>query len=64
MDEENIEKILEERKYMKFRLIVQGIIIGLLVGIVIVLNRILITKFSDVFKKFYLWGNKGIILLF
>ncbi|MBS5936761.1 ClC family H(+)/Cl(-) exchange transporter [Clostridium sp.] len=64
MDEENIAKILEERKHMKFRLIIQGLIIGLLVGIVIVLNRILITKFTAVFKKFYLWGNKGIVNIF
>ncbi|MDU7362260.1 MAG: ClC family H(+)/Cl(-) exchange transporter [Clostridium sp.] len=46
---------------MKFRLIIQGIIIGLITGGVIVLNRLGINKLYSVFIKFYAWGNKGIV---
>lgn len=46
---------------MKFRLIIQGIIIGLITGIVIVLNRISINKLNTLFIWLYSWGNKNII---
>jgi H+/Cl- antiporter ClcA len=58
---EKIKDILLQRKNMKFRLIIQGIIIGLITGGVIVLNRLGINKLYSVFIKFYAWGNKGIV---
>lgn len=61
MEEENIKDILVKRKNMKFRLIIQGIIIGLITGGIIVLNRIFIKKLSSMFLDLYLWGNKGLI---
>ncbi|EOR20815.1 hypothetical protein A500_15325 [Clostridium sartagoforme AAU1] len=61
MEEENIKDILIKRKNMKFRLIIQGIIIGLITGGIIVLNRIFIKKLSSIFLDLYLWGNKGLI---
>ncbi|GAA0817318.1 ClC family H(+)/Cl(-) exchange transporter [Clostridium tertium] len=61
MEEEKIKDILLQRKNMKFRLIIQGIIIGLITGGVIVLNRLGINKLYSVFIKFYAWGNKGIV---
>lgn len=60
MEEENIKDILIKRKNMKFRLIIQGIIIGLITGGIIVLNRIFIKKLSSIFLDLYLWGNKGL----
>lgn len=36
---------------MKFRLIVLGLVIGIITGIVIVLNRLAITKFSYIFNN-------------
>ncbi|WP_411170177.1 chloride channel protein [Clostridium sp. MB05] len=61
MEDEKIKDILLQRKNMKFRLIIEGIIIGLITGGVIVLNRIAIKKSYGVFNKLYLWGNKGLI---
>jgi H+/Cl- antiporter ClcA len=61
LEEENIKDILIKRKNMKFRLIIQGIIIGLITGGIIVLNRIFIKKLSSIFLDLYLWGNKGLI---
>lgn len=61
MEGEKIKDILLQRKSMKFRLIIQGIIIGLITGGVIVLNRLGINKLYSVFIKFYAWGNKGIV---
>lgn len=61
MEGEKIKDILLQRKNMKFRLIIQGIIIGLITGGVIVLNRLGINKLYSVFIKFYDWGNKGIV---
>ena len=53
MHSNNIEEILNHRKNMHLKLVVQGILIGLITGLVIVLNRILITKFFSVFEDFY-----------
>lgn len=61
MEGEKIKDILLQRKNMKFRLIIQGIIIGLITGGVIVLNRLGISKLYSVFVKFYAWGNKGFV---
>ncbi|WP_396335367.1 ClC family H(+)/Cl(-) exchange transporter [Clostridium sp.] len=61
MEGEKIKDILLQRKNMKFRLIIQGIIIGLITGGVIVLNRLGINKLYSVFIKFYAWGNKGVV---
>lgn len=53
MHKESIEEMLTHRKNMHLKLVVQGILIGCITGLVIVLNRILITKFSEVFEEFY-----------
>lgn len=53
MHKESIEEILTHRKNMHLKLVIQGILIGCITGLVIVLNRILIDKFSEVFKEFY-----------
>ena len=54
MHSKNIEEILNHRKNMHLKLVVQGILIGLITGLVIVLNRILISKFFTVFEDFYI----------
>lgn len=61
MEGEKIKDILLKRKNMKFKLIIQGIIIGLITGCIIVLNRLAITKLSPIFKSLYLWGDKSVI---
>ena len=61
MEEENIKEILDQRRYMKFRLIIQGTIIGLITGMVIVLNRIAITKLSIFAENIYKWGNNNLL---
>ncbi len=53
MEGERIKEIMIQRKNMKYRLVFQGIIVGLVTGVVIVLNRILINKFSLLFNNFY-----------
>jgi len=58
---ERIKEIMIQRKNMKYRLVFQGIIVGLVTGVVIVLNRILINKFSLLFNNFYSWGNKDLL---
>ncbi len=61
MEGERIKEIMIQRKNMKYRLVFQGIIVGLVTGVVIVLNRILINKFSLLFNNFYSWGNKDLL---
>ena len=60
MHSKNIEEILSHRKNMHLKLVVQGILIGLTTGLVIVLNRILITKFFSVFEDFYIKSRDNI----
>lgn len=48
-----IYKLLNDRVNLKIRLITQGTIIGFITGIVIVLNRIAIKKFSHIFEWIY-----------
>ncbi|WP_346962263.1 chloride channel protein [Clostridium sp.] len=61
MEGEKVKEILMHRKNMKFRLVFQGIIIGLVTGGVIVVNRVLINKLSMSFNKLYLWGSKDLL---
>jgi len=61
VEEERIKEILLQRKNMKFRLVLQGVIIGLITGVIIVLNRVLINKLSLYFNKLYSWGNEGLL---
>ena len=56
----NVHKMLEERRNLRFLLIFQGIVVGILVAIVIVLNRLAINKLSVVFKNVYIWARGGI----
>ena len=48
-----ISEIINHRHSLRFKLVGEATIIGALVGIVIVLNRILITKLSPLFKTLY-----------
>ena len=48
-----ISEIINHRHSLRFKLVGEATIIGVLVGIVIVLNRILITKLSPLFKNLY-----------
>lgn len=53
MEVGNTNKLLSNRKNLRFNLIFQGVIVGLITGLVIVLNRLAISKFSGVFKTLY-----------
>lgn len=63
----SIKKILGGRKKLKFKLVMQSSVIGILVGLTIVCNRILISKLSNVVNSIYGGVNQNpikIILLF
>ncbi|GAB6169889.1 ClC family H(+)/Cl(-) exchange transporter [Clostridium carnis] len=53
MDNENINSILTDRRSTRIRLIYQGTLVGLATGLIIVLNRVAITKLSALFKNLY-----------
>ncbi|MPQ45068.1 ClC family H(+)/Cl(-) exchange transporter, partial [Clostridium tarantellae] len=50
----NTNNLLESRANLRIKLIIQGAVVGLFTGLVIVLNRIAISKFSKVFKELYI----------
>lgn len=53
MESDTIQDIFSKRKNIKFKLIIQGCAIGIITGLVIVLNRVLIDKFFHFFKDIY-----------
>ncbi|QSW20889.1 ClC family H(+)/Cl(-) exchange transporter [Clostridium gasigenes] len=57
VEKKGIHKLLSDRGNLRVSLIIQGTIIGFITGIVIVLNRIAISKFSHVFKEIYLYSK-------
>ena len=63
----SVSKILEQRKNLKFTLLIQSALIGLLVGLIIVFNRILISKLSNIANNIYKISKQSpikIIILF
>lgn len=58
--EEDIKNILTKNSSIKLQLVVQGLIVGIITGGVIVLNRVSITKLNEIFKRLYSWGNESI----
>ncbi len=67
MSGEKTKEVLKHRKNLKLKLVWQGALIGLVVGLVIVLNRLAISKVTEIFGSLYLnaKGNPlGAVLLF
>lgn len=54
-----IKKILDGRKKLKFKLVIQSGAIGILVGLIIVCNRILISKLTNVADYIYEGEDKS-----
>ena len=50
---DGVFKIMSHRKNLRFKLVAESTIIGALVGIIIVLNRLIINKLFPIFIKFY-----------
>ncbi|AYE35724.1 ClC family H(+)/Cl(-) exchange transporter [Clostridium septicum] len=65
MDTENTSRVLTGRKNLRFKLIGEGILIGLIAGLIIVLNRLLAKWGTENFKKFYEYarGNPSKIFM-
>ncbi|MBU5455202.1 MULTISPECIES: ClC family H(+)/Cl(-) exchange transporter [Eubacteriales] len=61
MDTSSTKEILKSRKNMKIKLLLEGTLIGFLVGFVIVLNRLAISNLTRYFNNFYDFGNQSII---
>lgn len=61
MKREEVAEILNERKKMKLRIIIQSIIIGLGVGILIVINRIMAHNFFNGFKELYVKASENVV---
>ena len=62
-----IKKLLNGRKNLKFKLVIQSAVIGILVGLIIVCNRVFISKLNDIAE--YIYGSSAqspmkLILLF
>ncbi|SFC89485.1 ClC family H(+)/Cl(-) exchange transporter [Clostridium uliginosum] len=59
MDENasEVKKILNNRKNLKFKLVLESAVIGILVGLIIVCNRILVSKLSYIFNYIYKLSN-------
>ncbi|MFT8348141.1 chloride channel protein [Clostridium saccharoperbutylacetonicum] len=49
----SIKKLLDGRKKLKFKLVMQSAAIGIIVGLIIVCNRVLISKLSDFAEYIY-----------
>lgn len=57
----SIKKIIESRKNLKFRLVMQSAVIGVIVGFIIVCNRVLISKLSNVTNYIYEDSRQSLI---
>lgn len=57
----DIYSVLAHRKNLKLKVVAEATIIGIIVGLVIVLNRILISKLTPIFINFY-ESNSGQVL--
>lgn len=63
MGRNSVKEIINHRNNLRFKLVGEATIIGILVGIVIVLNRILITKLTPLFKTLYSEASGGVFNL-
>lgn len=52
-----IKKLLNGRKNLKFKLVIQSAVIGILVGLIIVCNRVFISKLNDIAE--YIYGSSA-----
>ncbi|WP_300381567.1 chloride channel protein [Clostridium sp.] len=64
MQENSIKELIINRKNLKAKLIIQGALVGILTGLVIVLNRKGIIILSKVFNKLYEFGRRGLLETF
>ncbi|MGG7177300.1 ClC family H(+)/Cl(-) exchange transporter [Clostridium paraputrificum] len=53
VDKDEIISIMSHRKNLKFKLVLESLLIGIIVGGIIVLNRLLINKLTPYFMKLY-----------
>ena len=53
MERNSVKEIMNHRNNLRFKLVGEATVIGFLVGIVIVINRVLISKLTPFFNKLY-----------
>ena len=68
MSNESTKKVLSHRKDLRFKLVLEGAIIGVLCSLVLVLNRVIVNYLFPLFKKLYSFsslsfGNMILVLL-
>lgn len=67
MEYGGIKHILNNRKNLKYKLIIEGALIGIIAGVVMVLNKVLADLLFEKFKDLYAWAREeylGIIVVF
>lgn len=58
-----IKKLLNGRKKLKFKLVIQSALIGVLVGLIIVCNRVLISKLNNIAEYIYMNSAQSVARL-
>lgn len=57
MERQHIQRELESRKWIKSRLVLEGLGVGLVTGVIILVSRTLISYLNVYFQMFYVWGT-------
>ena len=63
MEKHKVFKMLKRSQNLKYRLIVNSLIVGILVGLTIVAHRIIISKLSPIFLNIYKKGRYNLIII-
>ncbi len=63
MEKHKVFKMLKRNQNLKYRLIVNSLIVGILVGLTIVAHRIIISKLSPIFLNIYKKGRYNLIII-
>lgn len=58
---EGTTRVLAQRQNLRFKLIVQGAVVGILTGLLMVFNRVIVNKLYGVFKHWYVSGQDNFI---
>ena len=67
MESGQIKHMLNNRKNLKSKLIIEGALVGLIAGVIMVLNRVLVDLLFAKFKDLYAWARHdyvGLIIVF
>lgn len=62
-NKDRVYNMLKRLESLKYRLIVDSLLIGIVVGLVIVIHRIILSKMSPIFISFYSQARENILLI-